>query len=446
MLKRIKPVLAGSLILILAALVLSACGSSSSSSSSTTEEATTTEEGASSETPTEGEEPETETTASEGGTPTGKPIKVGVISGLTGFNAINLGQVGNTAKVWEEAINGSGGINGSPVEVIVKDDQSEGSKGLVAARELASEGVVAVAGAWDVTAEEYGPYLAEKGIPIIGGSQNDIPFETGPDFFPSGGNNAGLLTGVVSNAKNAGYKKLGVLRCSEFPVCKTFGESTKVMAEQLGGIEVVADVGITSSQPSYTAQCLQIIQAGADSMYINDAGPAVPAAIDDCEQQGFEGPQFNNINDTNGEFFEKPVAEGMVLSSPNPPASDTSTEGGKYFNEMLEKYGPKLKEEPNWNEAMATTWSGLQLFKKAAELGKVSGSSSAEEVFNGLYQIKNYTIEGLAPPLTFTKGKGTFVNCWYASKVENQVPKLLSAEPECLTEAQAGPIFEALEE
>jgi branched-chain amino acid transport system substrate-binding protein len=75
----------------------------------------------------------------------------------------------------------------------------------------------------------------------------------------------------------------------------------------------------------------------------------------------------------------------------------------------------------------------------------VNGSSSAEDVLNGLYQVKNYTIEGLAPPLTFTKGKGTFINCWYASEVENQVPKLLSSEPECLTEAQAGPIFEALE-
>src|ERR1700761_5323322 len=63
------------------------------------------------------------------------PIKIGLITGLTGPFAANLGQVGNLARVWQDAVNSSGGINGSPVKVIVGDDSSDPSKALVVARQ-----------------------------------------------------------------------------------------------------------------------------------------------------------------------------------------------------------------------------------------------------------------------------------------------------------------------
>lgn len=418
-----------------AALLLSACGSSSSSSSSaaTDTESTTTEGESSGGSGSEGEA-------------SGAPIKVGLIAGLTGPFAANTGQVGNVAEAWAEAVNAEGGINGSPVKVIVKDDGGDPSKASVVARELKDEGIVALAGSWDVTAGIYEPYLTEQKIPDIGGSPSDFNTENGdPNFFPSGGNEIGFIYGILANAKEAGNSKMAVFYCAEYPNCKTLATSMETMAKNIGGIEVAEKLNIAASEPSYTAQCLQAKQSGADSMYVNDAGPTLPNAITDCQHQGFEVPQYNNINDTNGEFFENPVSEGMSLTLPNPPAADTSTPGGKYMNETLEKYAPGIQGEKNWNEAMAITWSGLQLFRKAAELGHVTASSTSEDVYDGLYKIKNYTIEGLSPPLTFTKGKATTVYCWFSGEIKEGTAVSESLEPACIPNDQVEGIVKAVE-
>ncbi|MFQ3548041.1 MAG: ABC transporter substrate-binding protein, partial [Termitinemataceae bacterium] len=52
-----------------------------------------------------------------------RPIKVGFIGGLSGFNS-DLGIAGrNGATLAIEAINTSGGIRGKKLQLIVKDDQ-----------------------------------------------------------------------------------------------------------------------------------------------------------------------------------------------------------------------------------------------------------------------------------------------------------------------------------
>jgi branched-chain amino acid transport system substrate-binding protein len=425
------------LLLLASALLLSACGSSSSSTGS--EESTATETSPAETAPAEGG-------GGEGEAASGTPIKIGLITGLTGPFSVNLGQVGNVAGVWEEAVNGSGGIAGAPVEVIVKDDSGEPSKALVAARELVSEGVVAVAGSWDSTASSYHPYLEEHEIPDIGGSPNDIAVETGPGFFPTGGNNAGFLYGVIENVAKAGLSKLAVFVCAEYPTCAGEAKSSEVMAEEHGGVEVATTVEISASAPSYTAQCLQAKQSGADSMVVYDAGPVLPAVIADCQQQGFDVPQFNVIPDTNNEFLENPVSKGITLAMATPSASDTSTPGGKYFNEMIEKYGPQLREESNWNEALTTTWAGLQMFRHVAELGHVTASSTSKQVYEGLYKVKNYNNEGLSPTVTYVKGKGTYLNCWFDGEIKGKEIATSSPQSSCIPDDQAPAILKTFAE
>lgn len=427
MLRSSKAVSAGCVLaLLVSAAVFSACGSDSSDSTSASSgESTSTEAG--------------------GSGLSGAPIKIGLVSGLTGVFSQNLGQVGNVAKVWEEAVNESGGINGSPVEVIVKDDGSDPSKAQVAARELVSEDVVAVAGSFTTAGAIVGPYLIEHGIPMIGGAPNAFEVENGAGFFPSGGNNTGLMYGVVAAAAEAGLSRMAAMYCAEYPTCKQLMAATEVSAEEIGDIEIVSAAAIAAASPSYTAQCLQAKQADADSMFVNTAGPAVPSAITDCEQQGVDVQQLNAVNNTTREFFENPISEGMIVTFQNMPASDASTPGGKYFNEMVDKYGPEFREAPEWNEGLTMTWAGLQLFKKAAELGKVDGASKPEAVFDGLYQIKDYTIEGLAPALSFEKDKGLFVNCWFAGEISEGSASASSSEAKCIPDDQAPAVLKAFE-
>lgn len=67
----------------------------------------------------------TTTAATTGGTPSGAPIRIGASLPLTG----DFSEPGEAAKrgyeVWVELVNKSGGLLGRPVEIVVKDDQSD---------------------------------------------------------------------------------------------------------------------------------------------------------------------------------------------------------------------------------------------------------------------------------------------------------------------------------
>jgi hypothetical protein len=61
-------------------------------------------------------------------------------------------------------------------------------------------------------------------------------------------------------------------------------------------------------------------------------------------------------------------------------------------------------------------------------------TSTAADVKKGLYDLKNETLGGLAPPLNFTPGKPAFANCYFTFKVENgQYVSLNNGHSNCVT-------------
>lgn len=72
------------------------------------------------------------------------PIKVGLVAALSGQSAKSGEAITRGLTIAIEEINADGGILGRPVELIRRDDESNPSKGLLAARELVQREEVAV--------------------------------------------------------------------------------------------------------------------------------------------------------------------------------------------------------------------------------------------------------------------------------------------------------------
>jgi branched-chain amino acid transport system substrate-binding protein len=68
--------------------------------------------------------PGTDTTVATGPA-TGEPIKVGLVTSLTGMSAAPGISIQNGAKYQVKYINENGGINGRPIELLIEDDKSE---------------------------------------------------------------------------------------------------------------------------------------------------------------------------------------------------------------------------------------------------------------------------------------------------------------------------------
>jgi hypothetical protein len=77
---------------------------------------------------------------------------------------------------------------------------------------------------------------------------------------------------------------------------------------------------------------------------------------------------------------------------------------------------------------------GRPVFQAAAKAADLSPTSTAADVKKGLYDLKNETLGGLAPPLNFTPGKPAFANCYFTFKVENgQYVSLNNGHSNCVT-------------
>jgi branched-chain amino acid transport system substrate-binding protein len=136
-------------VLLVIALTAMACGGG--------EETTTTEAAP------------TETTAATGPA-TGEPIKVGLVTSLTGPSAAPGVSIQNGAKYQVQYINENGGINGRPIELLIEDDKSEVTSMTAAMTKLIEEdGIEYFVGPFIQYGQEAARTICEDAqIPMVG--------------------------------------------------------------------------------------------------------------------------------------------------------------------------------------------------------------------------------------------------------------------------------------
>ena len=110
----------------------------------------------------------TDTTAA--GPAAGEPIKVGMVTSLTGNSAAPGVSIQNGAKYQVEYINQTGGINGRPIELLIEDDKSEVTSMTAAMTKLIEEdGIEYFVGPFIQYGQEAGRAICEDAqIPMVG--------------------------------------------------------------------------------------------------------------------------------------------------------------------------------------------------------------------------------------------------------------------------------------
>jgi hypothetical protein len=103
-----------------------------------------------------------------------------------------------------------------------------------------------------------------------------------------------------------------------------------------------------------------------------------------------------------------PSFDGALVASPNALCTNTSIPAVEAFTKAMELYSPDIMETPQFNTGLMFAWAGDKLFEKAVLDAKLMPTSTSEDLKGGHYALKNKTLDGLAPPLNFTKGKPAF--------------------------------------
>ena len=325
------------------------------------------------------------------------------------------GPLPDIAAAWVDDINEAGGINGHQVELIVKKVGT--NEGLAAARELVEKDhVQAIVAYTDSGVTTWGDYVAAKNVPVIGGLPVDIIATTNPNFFPIGANIFANAYGLMDQAATVG-DKFGELHCAELAQCAGSAQLFEVMGGALGVELTVSSKITTVGAADYTAACQSLIDGDVDSYTIGADGPVVLKIAAQCADLGLKAtliPLGITVRDT---FLGEPAVDGALVADSDAPFFDTSLQGVKDYNELI-KQVPDLGDQ---NGPVAfQVYIGMELFKKAVEESGIAAEDdvTSADLKDGLYQLKDETLGGLTPPLTFTQGRPTLINCYFKWGIE----------------------------
>ncbi|MCL5734169.1 MAG: ABC transporter substrate-binding protein [Actinobacteria bacterium] len=141
------------LVLLAIAIVASSCGGSTTTTSAAASPSTTGAVGSS----------------TTGAAATGEPIKIGDIVPLSGAEAQDGTRIRQAAELAVQQINGAGGINGRPIELVFEDGQGDPTASSAAAVKLVTQDkVVALLGAYESSATAaVMPIAAQYEIPLV---------------------------------------------------------------------------------------------------------------------------------------------------------------------------------------------------------------------------------------------------------------------------------------
>lgn len=386
--RHVRHLVRGGAVLTVAALVVSGCSSSSKGG------------GGDSSTPTTGGTG-TGTASSPDKTPTGSPIKIGVIASLSGPQAPSSNQGATVAPAWADYVNKElGGINGHPVQVEVKDDGGQPTTAASVVNGFINDKVVAILAGSDNLVPAFSATTVKAKLPVVGGPSNAADWYTKPYMYPTVTDVASGLTGQLLVAKQFGKaKKFANLYCAEIAACKQAGPALKAAAQAAG--VGYSELAVSSSATSYTAQCLALKQQNVDYVQLNFSTDAAAKFVKDCQAQGYN-PTFGTSEQSIGASYLKLsnfTAFGPAYAFP----SAATGSGVDTFTNAMKKYA----KDDNWKEGTASfDWSGLVAIQKALASVSATATVTSADVVTGLDAFKDETLDGIvANKLTFTAGK-----------------------------------------
>ena len=363
-------------------------------------------------------------------TATGSPIVIGQVGSFSGAQASSLGGAAKVLQAWADSVNASGGIRNHPVKLITKDLGTNLTGGLAAVKDLVeNQHVVAIVNDQDNGDASWQKYIEGTDVPVVGGSPFENTFMTSPSFFGSGTNGLLMAYGMLQLAKRNG-DKLGFLYCAESPACTDGYHNAKRLAP-VAGITIPTALKYSATQPNFTAQCQALKSAGVQSYFVGASSAVIQRVSAECKANGVTAKLLAVDGSVSQNFEGNSAVDGVQAVELNAPWFDSSSTATKERQEVVKKYVPDLGALDGPNAQYA--WVAGKLFQKAVEGIPARSAITSDTVKQSLWSMKNETLDGLAPPLTFTQGKPVQVSCYFVIGVSNAkfvAPQGL--KPECV--------------
>lgn len=355
-------------------------------------------------------------TFSAGPEPTGQPITIGVVATATGPTAGPYSGIEGVANAWAAWINESqGGINGHPVKIVFADDKGAPADSTSAVRKMVeNDGAVAIFLGSSVGSSVVADYLAEKGIPEISADQGQRAEGSPATWFTTDLGMPAVAESAVAVAQAADYDSIAAAVCSEVAACAGIGDLMKSYGSS-AGVDYKGLVTIAGDAPSATAQCLELVNSGTESVAAFIGLNASLKIIETCRSQGYQGG-FIQLAWADSIVSELPGTQlGVLYSFPWWSDAKPVVE----YRSAINQYAKGTEYRASGS---GTMWAQLMLFRHAmttsgpAADAKVTGQDVIKAFQTG---VKDVTLDGLLPqPITYSPSGNTTITCFWPVKHE----------------------------
>lgn len=334
------------------------------------------------------------------------PIKIGLMTSLSG----NLAAIGNAnadgTAAAAEYINANGGIDGRQVELVIADDQNDPATASTEARRLIQEDILAFIGPTaSVPSGAVVPLITPLNIPNMLTSiiPTQLEGENSPNTFAFTFAPASESEAVYEFAKGEGYERIGLIY-AENPT----GDAWLAGLEEVAGDDLVIAEGADPLATDFTAVVSRVVAEDPDILIMIMGGTQAGVLLKAIGESGYEGQPFSYqgllslpysaVEDIAGpEILSRTLASGAAPQVYDSlPADDPRTDEIQLFLDEFEKLHGAAPELPGFS---STSWDALMVLARAAE--KTPGATcSGEEWVDAVEKLENETLA--AARYTFT--------------------------------------------
>ncbi len=340
-----------------------------------------------------------------------KPIKVGAALDFTKVYTFVTSEYSQGQRDYISLLNARGGIKGTPVDLETVDTGNEPQRGIEAYERFKNEGAVLVDFLSTPVSRAVVPRALADGINVITafhGRSDAADGSVFPTIFPMTPAYWSQATAVV---KYIGDKEGGNLKGKKIALVhidSPFGKEPipvfQKLSEKLGF--TFSDIGYPSPGNEQSAQWTQVRRDKPDWVVIWGAGGGQPNSVREALRNGIAPDHIASViwlSETDMTLVGADQAKGIVRFEG--VASGTDSPILKAIqSEVLAKgkgAGDATKVGSSYyNIGVAT----MALFAEGARLAieKEGAPLTAAKLKKGLESIKDFTAEGLMPPVTIT--------------------------------------------
>jgi branched-chain amino acid transport system substrate-binding protein len=334
-------------------------------------------------------------------------VKVGLVAAMSGQSAKSGEAIVRGLSLAIDEINAKGGVLGKKVDLVVRDDESNPAKGVIAARELVQrEKVVAYFGGIDTPVSmAIVPFANQSKVPFIGVwaagtkiTRNDAPENY---VFRVSAVDALVDIALVDYAiKKYDAKKPGMILINN-----PWGESNEAGLKSALDAKKMTAAGIEKFETGdvdLVPQLTRLKDAGADTLFmVANVAPSAQV-VKSLDRMGWNVPVVSHWGPAGGRFTELagPSAEKVHFIQTFSFSGNPSPKSAAVFDALKKKY-PEIKTAADVTPAVgiANAYDAMHLAALAIEK---AGSTEGPKIREGFYQIGSYDglIKSYAKPFT----------------------------------------------